>query len=68
MRQRVGSVIERLEAASTLAEVPNLKKLQADGNHYRIRVGDYRIGFQLVGDEVQIVRCLLRKDFYREFP
>jgi mRNA interferase RelE/StbE len=43
------------------------KKLQAEPNHYRIRVGDYRIIYRLDGTRlvVVIVRIGHRRDVYR---
>ncbi|MGA9351150.1 MAG: type II toxin-antitoxin system RelE/ParE family toxin [Anaerolineae bacterium] len=35
---------------------------------YRIRLGDYRIGIEVLEDKVILVRILHRKDIYRYFP
>ena len=48
--------------------IVNLKKLKGDDNAYRLRVGDYRIGFYFDGDTVTFARVLHRKDIYRYFP
>jgi mRNA-degrading endonuclease RelE of RelBE toxin-antitoxin system len=37
-------------------------------NRYRIRVGDYRIGIEVQGNKVEMMRVLHRRDFYRYFP
>ncbi len=66
--RRVRKVIERVEAARTFAEIPNLKRLDARGKYYRIRVGDYRVGFVFEGGAVTFVRCLNRREIYRYFP
>ena len=42
---RIKAAIEEVEAAESLLDVNNIKKLKADGDYYRIRIGDYRIGF-----------------------
>lgn len=65
---RIKSVIEEVENADTLLDVSNIKKLKADGNYYRIRVGDYRIGFADEREVVTFVRVLHRKEIYRYFP
>jgi mRNA interferase RelE/StbE len=62
------SDIEEVEAAENLGDVNNLKKLKADGNYYRIRVGDYRIGIAVNENIVIFVRVLHRKEVYRYFP
>lgn len=65
---RIRTVIEKLEMAESLASVPGLKKLQARGDCYRIRVGDYRIGLTVEKDAVTFVRILHRREVYRYFP
>ncbi len=66
--QRIQTVIEEVEAAENLGDVSNMKKLKADGNYYRIRVGDYRIGMTVNENIVIFVRVLHRKEVYRYFP
>jgi mRNA interferase RelE/StbE len=66
--RRIKKVIEQVEAARTFQQVPNLKRLEAGGKYYRIRVGDYRLGFVFAEGVVTFVRCLQRKEIYRYFP
>ncbi|BAY79641.1 hypothetical protein NIES25_61260 (plasmid) [Nostoc linckia NIES-25] len=66
--QRIQAVIEEVENAENLAEVNNIKKLKADGDYYRIRIGDYRIGLTISDGAIVFVRALQRKDIYRYFP
>lgn len=66
--EHVRSAIEAVESASSLADVPNLKKMSGASGYYRLRVGDYRIGLFVDGEEVEFVRVLHRKDVYRHFP
>ena len=42
--------------------------MSGPGNFYRIRVGDYRVGMVVEGNQVEFVRCLSRRDLYRFFP
>ena len=65
---RITKVIEQIEAARTFQQIPNLKRLDAKGKYYRIRVGDYRVGFVFEHGTVTFVRCLNRKEIYRYFP
>ena len=67
-RRRVASAIEDVKAASTVSESPGIKRMTAGGNFYRIRVGGYRIGVEVQGDVVVLVRFGHRRDFYRRFP
>jgi mRNA interferase RelE/StbE len=48
--------------------VPHVTRLRGEGDFYRIRVGDHRIGILLEGETVVFVRCLNRRDIYRYFP
>jgi mRNA interferase RelE/StbE len=66
--QRVQSVIEEIKAASELSQVRNLIKMQGYDTLYRIRLGDYRIGIEVMAEAVIFVRFLHRKDIYRKFP
>ena len=66
--RRIRKVIQQVEAAQTFQQIPNLKRLEATGKYYRIRLGDYRIGFVFERGAVTFVRCLNRKEIYRYFP
>jgi len=68
LKKRIRKVLAEVEQAGGLTEVKNLKKLKGGDHYYRIRVGDYRLGFVLQGDVVVFVRCLHRKDIYRYLP
>ena len=65
---RANSVVAEVRQASTLAEVRQVKRIEGAKSFYRIRVGDYRIGFQLIGDTVRFLCLLDRKEIYRNFP
>ncbi len=65
---RIKAVIEEVENAESLLDVNNVKKLKGGGNYYRIRVGDYRIGFTNDADVNIFVRVLHRKEMYQYFP
>jgi mRNA interferase RelE/StbE len=45
--KRVREIIEAIEKADSLIEMPNLKKLRDGGHYFRLRIGDYRIGIAL---------------------
>ena len=65
--KKIKGVIEEVENAENLADISNIKKLQADGNYYRIRIGGYRVGIGLSEGAVLFVRVLHRRDVYRYF-
>jgi mRNA interferase RelE/StbE len=66
--KQVQKAISQVEVAASLADVPNVKKLEGYGAFYRIRVGEYRIGIEILEGQVIFVCFLNRKDIYRYFP
>lgn len=66
--RRIRKIIEQVEAARTFQQIPNLKRLEASGKYYRIRLGEYRLGLVFENGAVTFVRCLHRKEIYRYFP
>ena len=67
LRTRLRQTIERLESAEALSDV-NATAMQGWDDYYRIRIGDYRLGLKLDGDEVILLRFLHRREIYRRFP
>ena len=65
---RVGQIIDEVKQAESPIGIRSMKKLKGHDHYYRIRLGDYRLGLALVGDELVFVRCLHRRDVYRYFP
>jgi mRNA interferase RelE/StbE len=66
--RRIENVSEQVEAASSFQHIFNLKRLETKGKYYRIRIGDYRLGFIFEKGAVPFIRCLNRKEIYRYFP
>jgi len=66
--EKVKQIIEHVEQANDIGQVSNLKKLRVQGDYYRIRSGEYRIGLIIEGDTVIFVRLLHRSEIYRYFP
>jgi len=66
--KKIADCIEDAQNSDEVSAISGIKKLTGFKNFYRIRIGDYRIGLQIVGDTVQFIRCLHRKDIYRYFP
>ncbi|MGI8503347.1 MAG: type II toxin-antitoxin system RelE family toxin [Hassallia sp.] len=59
--QRIKAVIEEVENAENLGNVSSIKKLKADGDYYRFRVGDYRIGITVSESVVIFASSLAQK-------
>ena len=61
-------IFDILPTVKSLQDVPNVKSLVGTQNRYRIRIGDYRIGIEINGDNLEVLRVLHRREFYRYFP
>ena len=60
--------IEEMEQAVKLTDLQNIKKMIGKGNYYRMRIGDYRLGFKVESGNIVLLRFLNRKDIYKYFP
>ena len=60
--------IQQFESAKSLDEIQNIKKLKGHSSAFRIRKGDYRIGFFLEGDTVVFAAFATRGKIYYKFP
>ena len=66
--KRVKETIEKIEQSKTLNDLPDRKKLKSEGEYFRLKIGNYRLGFALENDTVIFVRFLHRKEIYKFFP
>lgn len=66
--RRVRETIVEVEAAGSVLEIKNLKKLRTEGHYYRIRLGHYRLGLTIEDNTVSFIRLLHRREVYRYFP
>lgn len=57
-----------LPEVTHLHDIQNVKAMKNYPKRYRIRIGDFRIGIEIQGDTVEVMRLLHRKEFYRYFP
>jgi len=69
LKNSIAKAIEEVEEAKEPAQIKNLKKMEGYNSFYRIRIGDYRIGLQLIDKEwIYFVAFDHRKDIYTHFP
>ena len=61
---QVEQVIEELKAASTIRDVRGVSRMTNAGEHYQIRIREYRLGITMDGETV----VLPRGEIYRYFP
>ena len=68
IRESAIVVLEALETAKNVTEIKDLKKLSGYTNYYRIRIGNYRIGLQIINPKIIVVTILHRGTVYKVFP
>lgn len=65
---KIKATIDECKQANNLSELNQVKKMHGYDHFYRIRLGEYRIGIEVLGDELVFVRFLHRKEVYKYFP
>lgn len=60
--------LNEIPAIKDIAEIKNLKKIKGYESFYRIKLKEYRIGFEYREDTMVFMRVLHRKEIYRYFP
>lgn len=68
LKQRITNCIDSVRNAQTLSEIVGIERMKGYKTYFKIRIGDYRIGLEIDGDNVDFIRVLNRKDIYRMFP
>jgi mRNA interferase RelE/StbE len=69
LKKKIINLIEVIEKAERLAEISNVKKMQGFQKYYRIRIGEYRLGFEMIDAEtILFILVSHRKDIYKYFP
>jgi mRNA interferase RelE/StbE len=68
VKEQVLKTIQYFETAQKLERTPDLKKLKGHKSAYRIRLGNYRLGFFEEENTIIFSRFLHSKDIYKTFP
>lgn len=68
LADKLTAIIQQLKTSSSLEEIQQLKKLKGHPAAYRIRVGDYRLGFYYEENTVILARMVKRSVIYKLFP
>lgn len=68
LKQKIEQIIMDIENADELSQISNIKKMKGHKSAYRIRVGEYRLGFFFENQTVIFTRFMHRKEIYRYFP
>lgn len=61
-------IIEKIQNLASEPRPDGIVKLKGSDNEYRIRIGDYRVRYEIDDQSqlVQILQCKHRKDVYRK--
>ena len=65
---KIQEILDSLQNVETITAFSNTKKIKGSANAYRIRIGDYRLGFFLNENKVELTVFAHRKDMYKFFP
>lgn len=65
---KLKEIIEKFKSSKDLTEIKNIKKIQGTDNLYRVKIKNYRLGFELQENTVTLLKFLHRKDIYKYFP
>jgi mRNA interferase RelE/StbE len=69
LKVRLIKLIDDFENADSLTEIPKIKKMRGFQTFYRVRLGDYRVGFELQEDNsILFILVAHRKEIYNYFP
>jgi mRNA interferase RelE/StbE len=68
LKKKVADLYLKIEATEKWSDIPGIKEMKSQENTYRIRVGDYRIGVQIIDKTLKLVVIMHRKEIYRFFP
>jgi mRNA interferase RelE/StbE len=67
--RRLRQVIIQLENSPSLLQIPNIVKLSGYTDYYRIRIGDYRVGIEVINSTtIRFIIIANRKNIYKNFP
>ena len=68
VKNNLAKLIVNMEAAKSVSEISQTKKLKGHKSAYRVRISDYRVGIFVEGNKVTFARVVHRKDIYNVFP
>ena len=68
LKSKIKEFILEIENSNSLDDIANIKKLKGYSTAYRCRIGDYRLGFYLNDNLIELARFVKRNDIYNVFP
>jgi len=69
VKERLKALIISMEKSNSITEFTAVKPMKGHAGFFRIRIGDYRVGFELTNsNEILLILVAHRKDIYKRFP
>lgn len=68
LKNKIKEIIILLQGSDKISVINKVKKIKGTSNAYRIRIGDYRLGFFYNDNIIELSRFVHRKDIYKLFP
>ena len=68
VKKQLITVLTKFKQVEILSDLPQVKKLKGHSEAYRMRVGNYRLGFFYNGKSIEFARFAKREDIYKLFP
>ncbi|MBK9109784.1 MAG: type II toxin-antitoxin system RelE/ParE family toxin [Saprospiraceae bacterium] len=66
---KVEQIISSFENARSLHALKNISKLTGFKAYFRVKIGDYRLGFEKINENtIRLIIIVHRKDIYKLFP
>ena len=65
---KITTVIETLKKAERIDAINGIKKIKGEQTAFRLRIGNYRLGFYHNNKTIILARFLKRNDIYKVFP
>jgi len=67
--KHLSSILGKLEEATEMKDIVNARRLTGYPRYYRIRIGEYRLGLELIEDQsLRVIVFCHRSDIYKKFP
>lgn len=68
IQQKFVQVYDEMISCKTLQRISGVKKLTGFKTFYRVRLGNFRLGFEMTDEHILLLHLLHRKEIYRFFP
>ena len=68
LKIRLSETLAEIDNAKELADLSDVVPMSGHPGSYRIRIGEYRLGFYSQADTLILAHFLHRREIYRYFP